>query len=118
MRRSRSCFSLKNIIILGGLIALCLFTFNVSNSQGQEKLKAGCKYLKDAAKFIQGVHKETIVFRGLSRVGHLTFIYLNENTGTWTAAIVYPTHPSQLCIVDSGTTGEMIQEKDTVLNRW
>ena len=118
MRRSRSYFSLKNIIILGGLIALCLFTFNVSESKGQEKLKAGCKYLKDATKFIQSVHKEAIIFRGLSRTGHLTFIYLNENTGTWTAALVYPTHPNQLCIVDSGTTGERIQEKDIFKNKW
>ena len=38
-------------------------------------------------------HKEKLIFRGISARGHVTFIHLNTDTQTWTAAIVRPNDP-------------------------
>ena len=101
-------------IIKGGLIALCLFMFNVSASYSQVPVRSGCKDLAEAKITIQDKHGEQIVFRGISARGHVTFIFLNATSGTWTAAIVRPEASQQLCWVDSGFTGEQIKKKDDI----
>jgi hypothetical protein len=116
MYKIESHVSLSRKFIIGGLIALCLSLFYVSNAKSQTKPEPGCKLLKDATEFIEKKHGENNIFRGLSRKGHLTFIYYNSGSGTWTAAIVRPSNPTQLCIVDDGTTGEVIH-KDNVLKK-
>ena len=101
-------------ILKGALIGLCLFMFNVSASYSQVPERAGCKSLEDAKKYIQDKHAEQIIFRGISARGHVTFIFLNDTSGTWTAAIVRPEASQQLCWVDSGFTGEQIKKKDGI----
>ena len=103
-------------ILTGGLIGLCLFMFNVSASYSQVPVRSGCKDLAEARITIQEKHGEQIVFRGISARGHVTFIFLNDTSGTWTAAIVRPENSQQLCWVDSGSTGEVVKKKDEI--RW
>ena len=43
-----------------------------------------------------------------------SFIFLNDTSGTWTAAIVRPEASQQLCWVDSGFTGEQMKKKDGI----
>ena len=101
-------------ILTGGLIGLCLLMFNVSASYSQVPERAGCKSLEEAKTYIQDKHGEQIVFRGISSRGHVTFIFNNPTSGTWTAAIVRPENSQQLCWVDSGSTGEVVKKKDEI----
>tara|TARA_R100000234_G_scaffold28301_1_gene16324 strand:+ start:7547 stop:7867 length:321 start_codon:yes stop_codon:yes gene_type:complete len=96
---------------IGGLIALYIIAFNASTSYSQVPMRTGCKDLAEAKITIQEKHGEQIVFRGISARGHVTFIFLNDTSGTWTAAIVRPEASQLLCWVDSGFTGEQIKKE-------
>jgi len=74
-------------------------------------MRTGCKDLAEAKVTIQEKHGEQIVFRGISGRGHVTFIFLNTTSGTWTAAIVRPETSQLLCWVDSGFTGEQMKKE-------
>jgi hypothetical protein len=60
-----------------------------------------------AAGVLEGLHKEKIIFRGVSTRGHVTIIHLNKETGTWSANVILPSDINSLCMVDAGTTGEI-----------
>ena len=93
--------------IIGGLIAICLFAFNVSESEAQKTNEGtNCRPMEQAIEFMEKIHGEYIAFRGLSIRGHVTTIYMNETTGTWTALVLYPSLEHRMCVVDSGTIGE------------
>jgi hypothetical protein len=98
---------MKNkLVLLGGLTGALLLSFvGLSNAQPASSMQ--CKPLPMAAGVIEGLHKERIVFRGVSNRGHVTIIHLNKDTGTWSANVVLPTNINQLCMVDAGTTGEI-----------
>tara|TARA_R100001015_G_C4562993_1_gene122494 strand:+ start:80 stop:448 length:369 start_codon:yes stop_codon:yes gene_type:complete len=91
----------------------CVFIFlfvifmNITVSWSQVKSSVTCKPLPMAAGVLEGLHKERIVFRGVSNRGHVTIIHLNKETGTWSANVILPTDLNSLCMVDAGTTGEI-----------
>ena len=91
----------------------CVFIFlfvlfmNITVSWSQVKSSVTCKPLPMAAGVLEGIHKERIVFRGVSNRGHVTIIHLNKETGTWSANVILPTNINSLCMVDAGTTGEI-----------
>ena len=105
-----------NKSIIGGLVALCLFTFNVSKSYSQTPMQPSCQSLDKAKRQIEDKHGEKLIFRGLSNRGHLTFIYYNATSATWSALIVRPETSNLLCMVDAGSTGEIVSKNDTI--RW
>ncbi len=68
--------------------------------------KAGfCVTTKDAMSAIKNAG-EVIVFRGLSKRGHLVTIYLSKKSQTFTALIHYKDGRS--CFVDFGTSGQIL----------
>ena len=68
--------------------------------------KAGfCVTTKDAMGAIKNAG-ETIVFRGLSKRGHLVTIYLSKESQTFTALVHYKDGRS--CFVDFGTAGQIL----------
>ena len=69
-----------------------------------------------AKKQIEDKHGEKLIFRGLSHRGHITFVYYNDTSATWSAVIVRPETSTQLCMVDAGSTGEIVSKNDTI--RW
>ena len=91
----------------------CVFIFlfvlfmNITVSWSQVKSSVTCKPLPMAAGVLEGLHKERIVFRGVSNRGHVTIIHLNKKTGTWSANVILPNDINSLCMVDAGTTGEI-----------
>tara|TARA_R100001224_G_scaffold50378_1_gene29067 strand:- start:226 stop:558 length:333 start_codon:yes stop_codon:yes gene_type:complete len=96
----------SKLVLLGGLTGALLSSFiNVSIAQPSPQM--GCKPLPMAAGVIEGLHKERIIFRGVSNRGHVTIIHLNKDTGTWSANVIMPTDIGKLCMVDAGTTGEI-----------
>ena len=101
---------------IGGLIALCIIAFNASASYSQVPMRTGCHDLAEAKNIIKDKHGEEIIFRGISARGHITFIFFNATSATWTAAIVRPESSQLLCWVDSGFTGEIIPNNKPV--RW
>ena len=103
--------TIKNIL-MGGLIVICLFAFNVSQSKAQETNQGtNCRPMEESVEFLEKAHGEYIAFRGLSERGHVTTIYMNETTGTWTALVLYPSLEHKMCVVDSGTIGEKVEGK-------
>ena len=100
-----------NRILMGGLIAICLFTFNVPESKAQTNPGTNCRSMEEAVAFLEKTHGELLSFRGLSLRGHVTTIYMNETTGTWTALVLYPSLEHKMCVVDSGTIGEKVDGK-------
>ena len=91
----------------------CVFIFlfvlfmNITVSWSQVKSSVTCKPLPMAAGVLEGLHKEKIIFRGVSTRGHVTIIHLNKETGTWSANVILPNDINSLCMVDAGTTGEI-----------
>lgn len=91
----------------------CVFIFlfvlfmNITVSWSQVKSSVTCKPLPMAAGVLEGLHKERIIFRGVSNRGHVTIIHLNKETGTWSANVILPNDINSLCMVDAGTTGEI-----------
>ena len=106
----------KKNILMGGLIAICIFAFNVSQSKAQTNPGTNCKPMEEAVAYLEKTHGELLSFRGLSLRGHVTTFYLNETTGTWTALVLYPSLDHKMCVVDSGTIGEKVDSntKDKV----
>jgi hypothetical protein len=91
----------------------CVFIFlfvlfmNITVSWSQVKSSLTCKPLPMAAGVLEGLHKERIIFRGVSNRGHVTIIHLNKESGTWSANVILPSDINSLCMVDAGTTGEI-----------
>jgi len=104
--------------LMGGLIAICIFAFNVSQSKAQQTNPGtNCRSMEKAIASLEKTHGEYIAFRGLSVRGHVTTIYLNKITGTWTALVLYPSLEHKMCVVDSGTIGERLEgEKENKIN--
>ena len=94
-------------------ILIFVICMNISVAWSQPKSSITCKPLPIAAGIIEGIHKERIVFRGVSERGHVTIIHLNKTTGTWSANVIMPKDINSLCMVDAGTTGEVT---DTTFN--
>ena len=68
--------------------------------------KAGfCVTTKDAMGAVKNAG-ENIVFRGLSKRGHLVTIYLSKESQTFTALVHYKDGRS--CFVDFGTAGQIL----------
>lgn len=84
-------------------LAAIIMVASIGVSHGE---KAGfCVTTKDAMGAIKNAG-ETIVFRGLSKRGHLVTIYLSKESQTFTALIHYKDGRS--CFVDFGTSGQIL----------
>ena len=73
---------------------------------------APCRDRDKAIKYLEHVHGEELVFRGISTRGHVTLIHFNSKTGEWTASIIRTQNPNLLCGVDNGGTGEIMANGD------
>ena len=86
-----------------GTVAFLAAFFLAQNSYA----KGYCITTKEAMKAIAS-HNEVLVFRGLSKRGHLVTIYLAPD-GTFSALVHYPEGKS--CFVDFGAAGEVITDE-------
>ena len=107
----RAKLGLFGLLLVGIVIA-----FVEVNAETKQPQQMGCRSLEDFKRIVVDGHKEKLIFRGISARGHVTFINLNTDTQTWTAAIVRPNDPKSMCLVDAGFTGELIDNTDTI--RW
>ncbi len=73
---------------------------------------APCRDRDKAITYLENVHGEELVFRGISTRGHITLIHFNSKTGEWTASIIRTQNPTLLCGVDNGGTGEIMANGD------
>jgi hypothetical protein len=86
-----------------GTVAFLAAFFLAQNSYA----KGYCVPSKEAVKAVEE-HNEVLVFRGLSKRGHLVSIYLAPD-GTFSALVHYPEGKS--CFVDFGHSGEVITDE-------
>ena len=105
----RAKLGLFGILLVG--IIISLVEVNAETKQPQQ---LGCRSIENFKRIIVDNHKEKLIFRGISARGHVTFIHLNTDTQTWTAAIVRPNDPKSMCLVDAGFTGEIIDNKESI----
>jgi hypothetical protein len=92
------------------LVVLLVVLTCVANAQ-----QATCESRDTVLQTIKGKFNEQLIFRGISKRGHITLVYLNDKTGSWTATIIRPTDPTAMCGVDVGTTGEAISNAQKTL---
>lgn len=92
---------LIHIIVLATFLLLPFPTLTYAETE-----KGFCVTTQEAMKAVAS-EKEKLVFRGMSKRGHLVTIYLGPKR-TFTALIHYPTGKS--CFVDFGGEGEIIGE--------
>ena len=100
--------------LFGLLFVAIALVFTGVNAETKQAQELGCRSIEDFKRVIVDGHKEKFIFRGISARGHVTFIHLNTDTQTWTAAIVRPNDPKSMCLVDAGFTGEIIDNKESI----
>ncbi len=96
---------LKNTLYMVVLMVVLPLTAYAQNP-------APCRDRDKAISYLENVHGEELVFRGISTRGHITLIHFNSNTGEWTASIIRTQNPTLLCGVDNGGTGEIMANGD------
>ena len=96
---------LKNTLYMVVLMVVLPLTAYAQNP-------APCRDRDKAISFLENVHGEELIFRGISTRGHITLIHFNSNTGEWTASIIRTQNPTLLCGVDNGGTGEIMANGD------
>ena len=105
----RAKLGLFGLLLVGIVIA-----FVEVNAETKQPQQLWCRNIEDFKRVIVDGHKEKLIFRGISARGHVTFIHLNADTQTWTAAIVKPNDTQSMCLVDAGFTGELVDNKDSI----
>ncbi len=96
-------------IVIGGAIVILLCFYGLSKAMGQDpSRKVGCVPREKGLSVLEDLYKESVIFRGISQKGHITLIHLNEDTGSWSANIILPSNVTEICLVDSGTVGEVV----------
>tara|TARA_R100001480_G_scaffold147001_3_gene145802 strand:- start:105 stop:461 length:357 start_codon:yes stop_codon:yes gene_type:complete len=100
--------------LFGLLFVAIALVFTGVNAETKESPQMGCRSIEDFKRVIVDGHKEKLIFRGISARGHVTFIHLNTDTQTWTAAIVKPSDTKTMCLVDAGFTGEIVDSKESI----
>ena len=95
----------RNILYVVALMVVLPLTAYAQNP-------APCRDRDKAIKYLEHVHGEELVFRGISTRGHVTLIHFNSKTGEWTASIIRTQNPNLLCGVDNGGTGEIMANGD------
>ena len=90
-------------------ILIFVICMNISVAWSQPKSSITCKPLPIAAGIIEGIHKERIVFRGVSERGHVTIIHLNKKTGTFSVLEYHPSYKS-FCVIAYGSEFEEFRE--------
>ena len=102
--------------LFGLLFVAIALVFTGVNAETKKNQELRCKSIEDFKKVITGEHGEKLIFRGISSRGHVTFIHFNHKTQAWSAAIIRPSDTQNMCLVDAGFTGEIIDNADTI--RW
>ena len=99
------------LLILFFVVAFFFFTPQSAASQIRYP---HCKPKKEVFEFL-GRYGELPIFRGVSKDGHLTVVFLNRVTGSWTAVVILPNAPpdKSVCIVDLGDTGAIELPKES-----
>ena len=65
-----------------------------------------CVPMSVAIQKMEKLHGEVPIFRGVSKGGYIIILFLNHETGTWTATQISPPRPNFMCAIDAGESGE------------
>lgn len=99
-------------IYLKALMVLAAITFGtVSTSyaqqQGNYRVIATCVPVDVGHQRLIEIYNEGVVFNGSSSNGVITFLWINEDTGTW--SITFYPEPGIGCMVAEGTNGQILE---------
>ena len=106
--------NIKTRLGLFGLLFVSVALVFTGVNAETKKSQLICKSIEEFKSVIIDKHGEKLVFRGISARGHVTFIHFNPKTQAWSAAIVRPTDTQNMCLVDAGFTGEVVDNVETI----
>lgn len=98
---------LISLFTVNNFALLLLFGFPSATSANPQKgVEAPvCAFYLTHREFLKSVGEKP-TFRGLSKRGHVTEVWLDDKTGKWTAVVTYST--GKMCTVDYGNTGDQL----------
>ena len=94
------------IVITVLLVYAMTFSLVASPAQAQVSRQMVCVPIPIAVEKMKELHGEVPIFRGVSRGGYVIILFLNSETGTWTATQIAPPQPNLICAIDAGESGE------------
>ena len=94
------------IVITVLLVYAMTFSLVASPAQAQVSRQMVCVPIPIAVEKMKELHGEVPIFRGVSRGGYVIILFLNSETGTWTATQIAPPRPNLICAIDAGESGE------------
>jgi hypothetical protein len=86
------------ILVVLFLVAWCAAPVKAQPVEGCADIRAGADKLKQD-------YGETLAFRGVSIKGYLIVLFLNAETGTWSAGKIDPQDRKIMCLIDAGGDG-------------
>ena len=92
--------------LLVTLIVCVVYVLWSVTSVAQAQQQMICVPMPIAIQKMKELHGEVPVFRGVSRGGYIIILFLNHETGTWTATQIAPPQPNVICAIDAGESGE------------
>jgi hypothetical protein len=97
---------LMKALILLFVVTLILVLWTITSPATQAQGGLGCVPVQTAIQKMKEIHGEVPLFRGVSRGGYIIIVFLNSDTGTWTAGQISPSRAGFICAIDAGESGE------------
>lgn len=95
------------VIMIAILLVLFFVAWFSAPTQAQSFQSTGCADIKAGSAKLKKNYGETPVFRGVSAKGYLVILFLNAETGTWTAGSILPQNRKIMCPIDAGGDGSL-----------
>jgi len=75
----------------------------------QANAKVPCRPTEDVARLLSKTHSESVIFSAVSVRGHILHVWINSDSGEWTATVDLPSGNS--CLVDTGPRHKIVKPK-------
>ena len=95
-------------VLIGALVVFIVYLLaaNINKTEAQMPGQMICVPMPIAIQKMKELHGEVPIFRGVSKGGYIIILFLNHETGTWTATQIAPPQPNVICAIDAGESGE------------
>ena len=97
----------RDIVLITAMVLLVFALIAWFSAPAQAQFASGCADVKAGSAKLKQSYGETPVFRGVSKSGYMVIIFLNADTGTWTAGRITPQNRKIMCPIDAGEGGSV-----------
>jgi len=89
--------------VLRNLLGVGLLCLMLTATPSKADPPVDCLDIKSVERNLMARYRESKIFVGASKKGHLIVIYYNEANGSYSIGFVHPEYPDLICPEDSGT---------------